>query len=75
MRMRIDETRRDDVIFGVDRILAFDRLFGNRDDFAAFDADDNGYLDYDELDQFLDVFYAADSIFAGDARLPGCGLT
>lgn len=44
--------------------------FFHRTVFAAFDADNNGYLDYDELDQFLDVFYAADSIFAGDARLP-----
>ena len=36
----------------------------------AFDLDGNGYLDPDELDKFLDIFYEADSIFKGDARLP-----
>lgn len=44
--------------------------FFHRTVFQAFDRDGNGYLDYDELDQFLDIFYKAGSIFAGDARLP-----
>jgi len=38
--------------------------------FAAYDHDQNGFLDPHELDQFLDVFYKAGSIFKGDARLP-----
>lgn len=44
--------------------------FFHRTVFCAFDSDGNGYLDYDELDRFLDVFYEAGSIFAGDSRLP-----
>ena len=44
--------------------------FFHRTVFRAFDADSNGYLDNDELEKFLDVFYRADSIFAGDRRLP-----
>jgi len=38
--------------------------------FAAYDTDGNGVLDCEELDSFLDVFYQAGSIFAGDKRLP-----
>ena len=38
--------------------------------FAAFDKDNNGLLDPAELDIFCGIFYAPDSIFAGDARLP-----
>lgn len=44
--------------------------FFHRTVFQAFDQDGNGTLDQEELDRFLDVFYEADSIFAGDARLP-----
>ena len=44
--------------------------FFHRTVFRAFDQDSNGYLDFTELDKFLDVFYDAGSIFAGDARLP-----
>ena len=44
--------------------------FFQRTVFEAFDADKNGYIDSDELDKFLDVFYEAGSIFAGDLRLP-----
>jgi len=44
--------------------------FFHRTVFQAFDQDENGTLDYEELDKFLDVFYEADSIFAGDTRLP-----
>ena len=46
------------------------QLFFHRCVFAAYDADGNGTLDPDELDNFLDVFYKAGSIFAGDSRLP-----
>jgi Ca2+-binding EF-hand superfamily protein len=38
--------------------------------FTTYDLDNSGYLDNQELDKFLDVFYEAGSIFAGDARLP-----
>eukprot|EP00339_Tiarina_fusa_P010944 CAMPEP_0117019262 /NCGR_PEP_ID=MMETSP0472-20121206/14810_1 /TAXON_ID=693140 ORGANISM="Tiarina fusus, Strain LIS" /NCGR_SAMPLE_ID=MMETSP0472 /ASSEMBLY_ACC=CAM_ASM_000603 /LENGTH=236 /DNA_ID=CAMNT_0004724191 /DNA_START=115 /DNA_END=825 /DNA_ORIENTATION=- len=44
--------------------------FFHRTVFAAFDKDSNGVLDRKELDHFLDIFYKADSIFAGDKRLP-----
>merc|ERR1712224_362146 len=44
--------------------------FFHRCIFAAFDVDQSGELDPDELDDFLDIFYQADSIFKGDARLP-----
>jgi Ca2+-binding EF-hand superfamily protein len=44
--------------------------FFHRTVFAVYDQDQNGYLDPNELSKFLDVFYEADSIFAGDARLP-----
>ena len=38
--------------------------------FSAFDKDNNGLLDAAELDAFCDIFYAVDSIFISDARLP-----
>mmetsp|Transcript_38861 Transcript_38861/g.67282 ORF Transcript_38861/g.67282 Transcript_38861/m.67282 type:complete len:217 (+) Transcript_38861:79-729(+) len=38
--------------------------------FAVFDVDQSKALDQDELSNFLDVFYEAGSIFAGDLRLP-----
>lgn len=44
--------------------------FFHRTVFQAFDQDENGYLDLDELDKFLEIFYEADSIFANDSRLP-----
>ena len=44
--------------------------FFHRTVFAAFDLDSNGQLDKKEIDNFLDIFYKADSIFAGDKRLP-----
>jgi Ca2+-binding EF-hand superfamily protein len=44
--------------------------FFHRTVFQAFDKDNNGLLDNAELDSFLNTFYAADSIFKGDARLP-----
>ena len=44
--------------------------FFHRSVFNAFDGDRNGYLDDSELGAFLDTFYQAGSIFAGDARLP-----
>lgn len=44
--------------------------FFHRTVFQVFDQDENGYLDIDELDKFLDIFYKADSIFANDSRLP-----
>jgi Ca2+-binding EF-hand superfamily protein len=44
--------------------------FFHRTVFATYDVDGNGYIDNHELDNFLDVFYEAGSIFAGDARLP-----
>ena len=44
--------------------------FFQRTVFAAFDTDNNGVIDDTELDVFVNIFYAADSIFAGDARLP-----
>lgn len=39
--------------------------FFHRAVFATFDTDGNGYLDPQEIDAFLDVFYEAGSIFAG----------
>ena len=71
-----EEEKREPTVYEIADLLDFLQTptgaqeFFHRTVFAAFDADNNGYLDYDELDQFLDVFYAADSIFAGDARLP-----
>ena len=44
--------------------------FFHRTVFTAFDDDRNGVLDPAELDRFLETFYAAGSIFKGDARLP-----
>lgn len=44
--------------------------FFHRCVFAAFDEDDNGVLDMEETDKFLDVFYVTGSIFQGDVRLP-----
>jgi Ca2+-binding EF-hand superfamily protein len=44
--------------------------FFHRTVFATYDVDGNGYIDNHELDKFLDVFYEAGSIFAGDVRLP-----
>uniref|UniRef100_A0A7S3DMY4 EF-hand domain-containing protein n=1 Tax=Entomoneis paludosa TaxID=265537 RepID=A0A7S3DMY4_9STRA len=44
--------------------------FFHRTVFTAFDANQNGYLEPDELDAFLNVYYEAGSIFAGDVRLP-----
>ena len=44
--------------------------FFHRTVFRVFDQDGNGYLDYDEFDNFLDIFYDASSMFAGDVRLP-----
>ena len=44
--------------------------FFHRTVFQAFDKDNNGVLDSNELDEFLETFYKADSIFKGDARLP-----
>ena len=44
--------------------------FFHRTVFATFDTDKSGYLENKELDQFLNVFYQAGSIFAGDVRLP-----
>ena len=44
--------------------------FFQRTVFQVFDKDNNGKLDLEELDSFVDVFYSCDSIFAGDSRLP-----
>lgn len=44
--------------------------FFQRTVFATYDKDNSGYIEPNELDDFLDVFYQAGSIFAGDARLP-----
>ena len=44
--------------------------FFHRTVFRAFDQDENGYLDAQELDKFLDIFYQADSVFAGGVQLP-----
>jgi Ca2+-binding EF-hand superfamily protein len=44
--------------------------FFHRTVYKAFDDDNNGVLDRNELDSFLDTFYQVDSIFAGDNRLP-----
>lgn len=44
--------------------------FFQRTVFATYDLDESGYLEPNELDKFLDVFYEAGSIFAGDMRLP-----
>ena len=44
--------------------------FFHRCVFASFDRKGTHSLDDDELDQFLDTFYKAGSIFEGDARLP-----
>jgi Ca2+-binding EF-hand superfamily protein len=44
--------------------------FFHRSVFCAFDHDGNSVLDMKETDQFLDIFYKAGSIFAGDKRLP-----
>ena len=44
--------------------------FFHRCVFAAFDMDHNSFLDLEELDELLETFYKADSIFQGDMRLP-----
>lgn len=44
--------------------------FFHRAVFATFDRDNNNQLDEDELEDFLDIFYKSNSIFAGDAKLP-----
>ena len=44
--------------------------FFHRTVFAVYDLDMSGYIEPDELDNFLNVFYEAGSIFAGDVRLP-----
>ena len=44
--------------------------FFHRTVFATFDLDGSGYVEPHELDNFLNIFYASGSIFAGDARLP-----
>jgi Ca2+-binding EF-hand superfamily protein len=44
--------------------------FFHRTVFSTFDLDGSGYIEPHELDNFLDIFYQAGSIFAGDARLP-----
>lgn len=44
--------------------------FFHRTVFAAFDRNQNGVLEPDELDDFLSIYYEAGSIFAGDFRLP-----
>ena len=44
--------------------------FFHRTVFAAFDKDNSGTLNSEELNNFLELFYQADSIFAGDFRLP-----
>mmetsp|Transcript_16868 Transcript_16868/g.19008 ORF Transcript_16868/g.19008 Transcript_16868/m.19008 type:complete len:238 (-) Transcript_16868:49-762(-) len=44
--------------------------FFQRTVFSTFDVNHDGYLELNELDSFLDIFYQAGSIFAGDLRLP-----
>jgi len=44
--------------------------FFQRTVFEVFDKDSNGVLDPRELQAFVALFYEADSIFAGDSRLP-----
>jgi len=44
--------------------------FFHRTVFCAYDSDQNGYIENHEIDAFLNVFYDAQSIFAGDMRLP-----
>lgn len=44
--------------------------FFHRAVFATFDRDNNNQLDEIELEDFLDIFYKSNSIFAGDAKLP-----
>ena len=44
--------------------------FFHRTIFNAFDKDNNGIMDQDELDMFLNTFYDSHSIFKGDSRLP-----
>jgi len=44
--------------------------FFQRTVFRVYDRDGNGVLDPRELDNFVTLFYEADSIFAGDRRLP-----
>ena len=44
--------------------------FFHRTVFFAFDENGDGLLDSKELDKFLQIFYDAEGIFAGDARLP-----
>ena len=44
--------------------------FFQRAVFQVYDFDNNGTLDTNELDSFINVFYNEDSIFSGDSRLP-----
>ena len=44
--------------------------FFHRTVFGAFDNNQNGVLDKEETDKFLDTFYVTGSIFQGDHRLP-----
>jgi Ca2+-binding EF-hand superfamily protein len=44
--------------------------FFHRTVVTTYDVDNSGYLESEELDKFLEVFYQAGSIFAGDVRLP-----
>jgi len=67
---------RDPALEEFDRFLKFleepkgQQEFFQRTVFSSFDVDDNGYIEEKEIDDFLDVFYHAGSIFAGDTRLP-----
>lgn len=70
------EQNREPTLKEISRFLDFvqtpsgEQEFFHRTVFETYDRDGNGYLDNDELDGFLNVFYEAGSIFAGDARLP-----
>ena len=72
----LQEQDREPTLKEISRFLDFvktphgEQEFFHRTVFCTYDQDENGYLDADELDGFLDVFYEAGSIFAGDARLP-----
>jgi Ca2+-binding EF-hand superfamily protein len=69
-----DELEREPTLKEIQSFLNFvkkpkgEQEFFQRTVFQAFDVDGNGYLDSNELDKFLDVFYSG--IFAGDGRLP-----
>ena len=38
--------------------------------FCAYDHDHNGFIEGEEINDFIDLFYEANGCFAGDARLP-----